>query len=36
MGNVRSGIVFRKLTPEQLAQERAKLGLHEWDDKDES
>ncbi|KJA24657.1 hypothetical protein HYPSUDRAFT_482147 [Hypholoma sublateritium FD-334 SS-4] len=35
MGNVRSGIVFRKLTPEELAQERAKLGLHKWDDKEE-
>ncbi|KAF8974756.1 ubiquitin-conjugating enzyme/RWD-like protein [Flammula alnicola] len=30
MGNVGTEIVFQKLTPEQLARERSKLGLKEW------
>ncbi|KAF8175382.1 hypothetical protein BJ912DRAFT_1024512 [Pholiota molesta] len=34
--NVSSEIVFRKLKPEQLAREREKLGLEEWDNNKKS
>ncbi|CAA7259741.1 unnamed protein product [Cyclocybe aegerita] len=31
MGNVGSEIVFKKMTPDQLAQQRSKFGLQQWD-----